>query len=260
MWDPQVYQRYGDERSRPFFDLIGRVYAERPARVVDAGCGPGTLTATLARRWPAARISGFDSSAEMIAAARELGSDVDFAVADVLDWTPDPDVDVIVSNAVLQWVPGHRDLLARWAAALKPGGWIAYQVPGNFSGSSHLLARELNESPEWRPRLGPAVRDDIPVAEPAEYARDLLAYGLAGDVWETTYLHQLPAADDVHPVLRWMEGTALRPVKAALGGDPGLWQAYREQLTGKLEKAYPVESGVVIFPFRRIFVVGRKGL
>ena len=50
MWDPDQYQRFGDERSRPFFDLVGRVAAADPAVVVDLGCGPGPLTAALARR------------------------------------------------------------------------------------------------------------------------------------------------------------------------------------------------------------------
>ena len=69
MWDPAVYHRYGRERSRPFFDLVARIRADRPREVVDLGCGSGELTATLAERWPEARVTGLDSSPEMIAAA-----------------------------------------------------------------------------------------------------------------------------------------------------------------------------------------------
>ena len=60
MWDPAVYRRYGDERSRPFFELVGRIRVERPRTVVDLGCGPGDLTATLPGRWPGARVVGRD--------------------------------------------------------------------------------------------------------------------------------------------------------------------------------------------------------
>src|SRR5690606_21970444 len=112
--DPDTYARYGDERSRPFHDLLARVRAESPAYVVDAGCGSGELTAVLARRWPQAEILGFDSSPAMIAKARELDAGVRFAVADVTTWHPDRPVDVIVSNAVLQWVPEHSKVVERW--------------------------------------------------------------------------------------------------------------------------------------------------
>lgn len=70
LWDPAQHWVFAGERSRPFFELGGRVGAEAPARVVDLGCGHGELTATLARRRPGASIEGIDSSAEMIDAAR----------------------------------------------------------------------------------------------------------------------------------------------------------------------------------------------
>ncbi len=72
MWDPAQYLRFADERSRPFFDLLGRVGAEHPRLVADLGCGPGQLTLALASRWPDAQVLGIDSSAEMIERASAL--------------------------------------------------------------------------------------------------------------------------------------------------------------------------------------------
>jgi len=131
MWDPAQYQHFGDERSRPFFDLLGRVGAQAPGSVADLGCGPGTLTATLTRRWPKAEVLGIDSSAEMIEAARAQPAQprLRFDLGDVREWEPEGAVDVIVSNAVLQWVPDQFSVLARWAAFLTAGGWLAFQVP-----------------------------------------------------------------------------------------------------------------------------------
>lgn len=259
MWDPTSYLRYGDERSRPFHDLIARVPADRPAEVVDLGCGPGTLTAGLVDRWPGARIRGLDSSPEMIDKARELGSNVDFVVGDVTDWVPGPDVSVVVSNAVLQWVPGHEELLLRWAAALNPGGWLAVQVPGNFDAASHRALRALAAEPRWRDRVAPELRAD-PVREPVDYAALLAGAGCQVDAWETTYVHLLPARDGVdHPVLTWMDGTALRPVRAALAGDGRAWTDFRSALGERLAETYPVQDGQVYFPFRRVFFVARVG-
>ncbi|MFE9655424.1 trans-aconitate 2-methyltransferase [Micromonospora sp. NPDC006431] len=269
MWDPSTYLRYGDERSRPFHDLLARVPAERPRAVVDLGCGPGTLTATLAGRWPDSRISGLDSSAEMIARARAqsrvrslaatgtLAESLSFAVGDVRSWRPEPDVDVVVCNAVLQWVPGHQELLVRWAAELPSWAWLAFQVPGNFAAPSHRALREVAGRDRWRDTLAPLLRE-APVDDPVDYAALLAGAGCAVDAWETTYVHLLPAAAGAdHPVLSWMDGTALRPVRAAL--DAAGWADFRAELGVRLAQAYPVRQGQVYFPFRRIFVVARTG-
>jgi trans-aconitate 2-methyltransferase len=254
MWDPAVYRRFGAERSRPFADLVARIGAERPRAVVDLGCGPGELTATLAERWPGAGVTGVDSSPEMIARASSLGAPVDFRLGDVRDWQPGPDVDVLVSNATLQWVPGHDALLARWARALPAGAWLAVQVPGNFDAPSHRALREVARSTPFATAAGDVVRD-APVDDAAGYARLLTGAGAAVDAWETTYVHLLPASAAEHPVLRWMEGTALRPVRAAL--DDAAWREFRAVLGARLATAYPARDGLVAFPFRRVFVVAR---
>ncbi|GAA2654009.1 trans-aconitate 2-methyltransferase [Paractinoplanes durhamensis] len=253
MWDPAVYRRFGAERSRPFVDLTARIDAVRPRAVVDLGCGPGELTLTLAERWPEARVTGVDSSAEMIDKAVGHGGPAWFQLGDVREWKPGPDVDVLITNATLQWVDGHRELLARWATELPPGAWLAMQVPGNFDAPSHRLLRQVAA------RFDVAhVTREAPVDDPAGYADLLMAAGAQVDAWETTYLHLLPVADEEHPVLRWMEGTALRPVKAALGENA--WQDFRADLGRELAAAYPVAHGHVAFPFRRIFVVARTAL
>jgi trans-aconitate 2-methyltransferase len=258
MWDPAVYRRFGSERSRPFFDLVGQVGADRPRAVADLGCGPGELTAALAERWPQARVSGVDSSPEMIAQARGAGYPrVDFAIGDVRDWRPGPDVDVLVTNATLQWVPGHAELLGRWARELPAGAWLAMQVPGNFAAPSHRALRDVARRPEFAAGTGDVVRDE-PVSDAADYASLLTGAGAAVDAWETTYVHLLPAAGAEHPVLRWMEGTALRPIRAALDDDG--WHRFRAALGAELVAAYPARHGVVAFPFRRVFVVARTAL
>ncbi len=255
MWDPTTYLRYGDERGRPFSDLLARVGAVKPAEVVDLGCGPGTLTVGLAQRWPAARVIGLDSSPEMIDAARALDSTVEFDVADVRDWHAGPDIDVVLANAVLQWVPDHCDLLTRWAGELKSGGYLAFQVPGNFTAPSHLAIRAVAQHARWRDRALAGLRDPASVLDPQEYAARLTAGGATVDAWETTYVHLLPVRGDTHPVLAWLEGTALRPVRDSLDDED--WAAFRAQVQDRLVAAYPVRDGIVYFPFRRIFVVAR---
>jgi trans-aconitate 2-methyltransferase len=256
-WDPAVYLRYAGERARPFIDLLGRVHAEAPSSVVDLGCGEGTMTATLAERWPTARVTGVDSSPEMLAAAAvsAVPGRVEFTAGDVRDWTPAGPVDVVVSNAVLHWVPDHGRLLTDWAGWLAPGGWLAVQVPGNFRAPTHALLADLCHSPRWASRLADAAPRPDAVLEPAGYFDVLAAAGLSPDVWETTYLHVLTDSD---PVLGWVRSTVLRPVLGLLGDDEAAAE-FTAEYAAALRAAYPARpDGTTLLPFRRVFAVATR--
>ena len=109
MWDPAVYHRFGDERSRPFHDLVARIGARQPRQIIDLGCGPGELTAGLAQRWPGAGITGLDSSPEMIERANADNQDerATYEVADVSTWVPDGQVDAARRQQHERRVAGH---------------------------------------------------------------------------------------------------------------------------------------------------------
>jgi trans-aconitate 2-methyltransferase len=249
MWDPEKYLTFADHRSRPFYELIARIGAESPRRVVDLGCGPGNLTSTLSARWPNAVIEALDSSEEMVAAARTRG--IDARVGDVATWEPAPDTDVVITNAVLQWVPDHASVLRRWASTLPSGAWIALQVPGNFDAPSHVLVRELVRK-SWQSRLASVMlREEDAVFTPSGYASILS--DCAVDAWETTYTQVLTGED---AILEWITGTALRPVKAEL--TDAEWAEFRAELAPMLRAAYPRRpDGRTWFPFRRIFTVAQ---
>lgn len=257
-WDPARYGSYANERARPFFDLLARVAADAPEHVVDLGCGTGELTATLAGRWPGAQVTGIDSSTQMLAAARRTAEAfgegrLRFERADIATWRGAGDADVIVSNAALQWVPEHRELLGGWAAAMPAQAWLAFQVPGNFAAPSHRLMRELAASRRWRDKLDGVLRHDGAVDDPDAYLRLLHGAGLSGDAWETTYLHVLDGAD---PVLEWVRGTGLRPVLQAL--TPADAVRFEAEYGALLRDAYPRTDHGTVFPFRRVFTVGHR--
>jgi trans-aconitate 2-methyltransferase len=253
-WDPVQYGRYADERSRPFFDLIRRIDADAPRRVIDLGCGPGNLTAVLAERWPGSVVEGIDSSPEMIEQAQaRRDSRITFRLRDVADFAVPPDGDVVVSNATLQWVPRHQDLLRQWASDLPPGGWLAFQVPGNFDAPSHRLMRDVAHLPRWSAQLGRVLRHHDAVWSAPRYADLLLEAGLLVDAWETTYVHVLTGPD---PVLEWVRGTGLRPVLAALSPDEAA--EFEAEYAPRLRQAYPQRPYGTLFPFHRVFAVARR--
>jgi trans-aconitate 2-methyltransferase len=249
-WDPDRYLAYADERGRPFVELLARIEAAEPHDVVDLGCGPGNLTGLLRARWPEARIRGLDSSPEMIDRARVAEPRIEFGVADLRSWATGADqVDVLVSNATLQWVPGHLDLLPSLAGHLRSGGWLAFQVPGNFGEPSHTIRTELAAEPPYD-----AHTRDVAVPsshDPVVYLEALTRLGMNVDAWETTYLHVLTGPD---PVFTWVSGTGARPTLQALPDD--LRPGFEAQFKRRLRAAYPERDGRVVLPFRRVFVVG----
>lgn len=255
-WDPDRYLAFADERGRPFVDLIARIDATDPRVVVDLGCGPGNLTSLLAGRWPAAVVTGVDSSAAMVRAASDspAAERVVFHNADLRDWLRDAEpgsVDVLVSNATLQWLPEHLGLLPALVAAVRPGGWLAFQVPGNHVAPSHTLLAELAAEPPYTEHTAGTAR--VGAHDAVTYLRALQAEGCEVDAWETTYLHVLHGED---PVFAWISGTGARPILQSLPDD--LRPAFEAEYKARLRAAYPDHGSGVVLPFRRIFAVARR--
>lgn len=249
-WDPLRYLSFADERGRAFVELVSRVGAEVPTTVVDLGSGPGTFTALLAQRWPEARVIGVDSSPTMVEFAAKESPEVEFVQADLHRWEPAEPIDVLISNATLHWVPGHLKLLPRLARAVVPGGWFAFQVPGNFNEPSHTIRQDLEASPEFAPYVQYVSRGEAHDAH--TYLRTLTDLGCTVDAWETTYLHVLHGRD---PVFEWVAATSAQPVLEALPVD--IRSRFEREFKKRLNDAYPPHNGTVILPFRRVFVVAR---
>lgn len=251
-WDPRLYLTFADARSRPAADLLARVPLDAATRAMDLGCGPGNSTALIAARYPHARLAGIDSSSAMIEAARSALPHASFAVGDFEAYSPTPDTDLIVANAAFQWSPDPVGLSARLLAALRPGGWLAIQVPQNYDQPSHRVIAETVASGPWAAALaGVATYDPGGFARDADYVRALRHFADTIDVWTTTYVHILDGPD---PVFTWMSATGLRPFLDALEGP--MRSAFEDAIRIAYASAYPPEpDGRTLFAFRRLFVV-----
>ncbi|WP_369372098.1 methyltransferase domain-containing protein [Promicromonospora sp. Populi] len=248
-WNPGAYLQYTDERSRPFTELVARVPGS-PATVVDLGCGPGHLTAVLRARWPEARVTGVDASPAMIERARAADPATDYVLADLS--TDDHTADLVISNAALQWVPGHRELLTTLAD--RAAQTFAFQVPGNHDAPSHRLLREVAARPPYADVVGPV--EPRATADPAEYLDLLARPGWTVDTWETTYTHVLQGPD---PVLRWISATGAQPTLQTLEAkDPALRAQFEEEFGAALRAAYPERAHGTALAFRRVFAVASR--
>ena len=256
-WDPSVYLRYGDERLRPALDLLARVDADAPARVVDLGCGPGNVSVFLKQRWPGADVLGIDGSAAMLEKARRAAPGCRFAEADFGTWTAEaPEgrgVDVIYSNAALHWLGGHAALLPRLLGQLAPGGTLAVQMPAMYAAPIRALQHEVAANGPWASLLAD-VGGAPPILEPGQYWDILKPIAASLDIWETIYLHALTGEN---AAVQWASGTSLRPFLDPLPED--LRAQFLAAYTEAVAPHYPRRAdGTTLLPFRRLFLVARR--
>lgn len=257
-WSAARYVKFEAQRTRPVHDLLAAVPLEAATYVVDAGCGPGNSTEALTARFPTATVLAFDSSPSMCEEARRRLPQARVEQWRVEEWAhrrgdvADPRPDVILSNAVLQWVPDHAALLPKLVERLAPGGVLALQLPDNLGERSHVLMEEIAAEPEWASLLASAAASRTPIESAEWYVRLLRPRCVEVVVWRTTYYHEL--RDGISGIVEWMRGTGLRPFLEPLDdqGRARFLEAYHR----KLETVYaPLDNGSVLFAMPRLFVV-----
>jgi len=257
-WDPAQYNRFQREREQPFFDLLALVHRRPGMRIVDLGCGTGTLTRTLHEQLAAHETIGLDRSDSMLARSRVevqpegLSFRTGTIESFVSQMSPLPTWDLIFSNAALHWVEDHETLIPRLAALLAPSGQIAFQVPAQHEDPTHTVAEELTTLEPFASAFG-GWRRPQPVLTPDDYARLLYRCGFGDPKVELiVYPHVLPGREDV---VEWVKGTLLTEYKRHLPDDlhDRFVDEYRERLFAQLEARQPF-----FYPFKRILCWGQR--
>ncbi len=253
-WNPELYARFADERARPVHDLLARVPLASPERIVDLGCGAGASTAPLLARWPGCDVLGIDTSPAMIAEARAKVPGARYEIADGSTWTPEAPVDLVFSNATLQWIPDHPTLLPRLMGWLKPGGVLAVQMPDNLDEPSHASMRAVAAEEPFAERLEDAAGARTKLLGYEETWDVLAPQASAVDMWRTTYVHPLMGAAKIVEMVR---STGLKPFVDPL--DEVTRADYLARYTARIAAAYPAcHDGRVMFRFPRLFFVAVK--
>lgn len=250
-WNPERYEKFSGPRLQPGIDLIARMTPPSEGAIVDLGCGTGTLTALLGERFGVGRLSGLDSSPEMIAKARERHPEIDWHQGDISSWHADQPLAAIYSNAAMHWLPDHERLFPRLLDELVPGGVLAIQMPRPYQQDSFRLLVELARQAEWREVVQEPRR---PVSQPTDYFDLLAPIAASVEIWQTDYLQVLDPPD---AVFEYARSTMLLPIVEGLAeADAARFsQAYRSALA----EAYgTLHQGKTLYPFNRLFILARK--
>jgi trans-aconitate 2-methyltransferase len=251
-WDPNLYLKFTDHRLRPAVDLLARVPLAAAATIYDLGCGPGNVTKLIAERWPKAKLTGVDSSPDMLEKARAIQG-ISWQHADLNTWRPEAPADLVYSNAAFHWLDDHERLFPHLFAQVKSGGFLAVQMPRQHLNPTHQILFALAREADWRSVALAAIREN-PAHSPQHYY-DWLGEGAAAlDIWETEYLHVL---EGENAVLNWVMGSVARPVLDRL--DTGRQKEFLRLYGERLTAAYPPRpDGKTLLPFRRIFMVAQR--
>ncbi|KAK4224172.1 putative trans-aconitate 2-methyltransferase [Podospora fimiseda] len=264
-WSPNQYLLFKQARGRAIDDLIaylGRSLPTAPSRIIDLGCGPGNSTQCLVAQFPAAKISGVDSSPAMIDAAKQTLPSLEFSQADLASYNPpvskDQEPTLLFSNAVFHWLPSNTRIptISRLLRTLHHGGALALQVPDNFNEPSHRAMRETASSAEFASYYEGKPKPELDPIEPAaEFYNALRGDCEHVEIWQTHYQHVLENHGDM---VEWVRGTGLMPFLSRLPeNDAGDARGrFLEEYRKRLEEYYGVlKDGRVVLTYPRLFVV-----
>ncbi|AGK95537.1 methyltransferase domain-containing protein [Clostridium pasteurianum] len=250
-WNSVQYLKFENERTQPAIDLANRINIDNPKKVLDIGCGPGNSTQVLAQRFPNAYILGVDNSLNMIETAKKNYPKLYFMSCDVSKDLSmlDNDFDIIFSNACLQWIPNHNELLKNIIGLLKPDGILAIQIPMNYEEPIHKIIQEVSTSEKWKSEFpNPRVFYNL---TQSQYFDLLSEISSDFSMWETIYCHKLKSHNGI---IEWYRGTGLRPYLNILSDEKK--KAFEEDIFKRVVKEYPTQkNGNIIFRFPRFFFI-----
>jgi len=253
-WNPDLYMQFKSERTQPSIDLIARINQVEPKSIIDIGCGPGNSTQVLVNRWPKSQITGLDSSTAMIKKAKQDYPNQEWIVADALTYESEIKYDIVFSNAVIQWIPNHEELLMRFHGMLSDSGLVAIQIPLFWDMPLGKIIKNTAKDYRWKTQTE-GVSDLFTIHNYSFYYDHLSELFNSIEIWETQYFHILNSHVSI---LEMMRSTGLKPFLDKLDDDSEK-NEFEEEVLEKIKNAYPIQKkGKVLLPFKRLFFIGHK--
>lgn len=249
-WNPIQYEKFLKDRTQPAIDLANRLEEFAPNSILDLGCGPGNSTKVLIDKFPTAKIIGADNSDEMLKKARELYPDIEFIYLDANGDLNEVNekFDIVFSNACIQWLPNHNELLPKLMTLLKPNGILAIQIPMQREHPAHIIINELVNTTKWNDKITPRQYNNLTTEE---YFDVLSHISSNFEIWETTYCHRMPSYESI---IEWYKGTGLRPYLEQLTENDS--KEFINDVYSKLKHQYKVQNnGEILFRFPRLFFI-----
>lgn len=253
-WQPDLYLQFKSERTQPSIDLVSKINQVNPKRIIDIGCGPGNSTQILAQKWPKSKIVGIDSSASMIEKAKQDYPNQEWIIANASSYESEMKFDIVFSNAVIQWIPNHEELLIKFHNLLSDEGVVAVQVPQFWDMPLGKIIDNIANDTRWKDQTD-GVSELLTIHNHSFYYDILSDLFNVIELWETHYIHVL---ENHLAILEMMRSTGLKPYLERLVNESDK-KEFEEAVLNDIRKAYSIQkNGKVLLPFNRLFFMGRK--
>ena len=253
-WNPDLYLKFDKERIQPTIDLVSRIDFDSPSKIIDIGCGPGNSTQILAQRWPKSQISGVDNSQAMIDKASYDFPNQDWKLLDAGTDEIKDKYDIVFSNATIQWIPNHNDLLEKFKNILTDKGIMAIQLPLFFEMPLGQSIARISKENRWS-AITENVNDLFTIHDYSEYYDILSKLFKTIEIWESNYVHIM---DSQYSILEMIRSTGLRPYLNKLDNDVDKLD-FEEKVLTDIKNYYPLQkNGKVLFPFKRLFFIAKN--
>lgn len=254
-FDGKKYEKASSHQKEWGERIIEELALQGTERILDLGCGDGTLTAQLSGLVPNGEVVGIDASQGMIEAARpKQGGNLRFILMDIDNLEFDREFEIVFSNATLHWVKDHRNLLGNVLHVLCPGGVARFNFAGDGNCSfffkvvreSMALARfaKYFEQFTW-PWYMPAVEDYRTLAKDAGFH--------SAEVWGENADRYFP---DTETLIKWVDQPSLVPFMACIAEQDKI--SFRDFVVGRMIEETRQTDGRCFETFRRINLLAHK--
>jgi len=260
-WSPQQYNKFQQQRTAPFNELLNLVKRRDHTRFIDLGCGTGETDVLILTKFPDSDVLGCDNSLEMLEKARNLQKSypgkLKFEFTDIQNlpakYFTQPKFDVLISNAALHWIPNHSHLIPHLLNLIDSGsGQVAIQVPTNLTQEFYVMLDKTADLPIFDAHLK-GWRRKWELLEMDEYANILWRAGFKDIlIYEKVFPHVL---EEPSQVVEWIKGSGMLAYTSKLPSH--LHDKYAEEFLQKILEKHPKQQEL-LFPFRRLFIYGSK--
>ncbi len=254
-FDGEKYKKASTHQRQWGEKLIAELHLTGGERILDLGCGDGTVTAQIADLVPNGSVLGIDTSEGMIASAHQhTRANLAFKLLDINKIDFHEEFDVVFSNATLHWVKDHRLLLGNVNTALATGGIARFNfaVDGNCS---HLY-KVLGDVMARDKFTGYFHLFDWPWYMPTidEYSRLVSEFDFQdAKVWGENADRFFP---NVEAMVRWIDQPSLVPFLARIAQIDK--RNFRDAVVQRMTAEICQDDGRCFETFRRVNLLARK--
>lgn len=248
------YMKFIESRTRCGKDLLVQLPLRLSGKIVDLGCGPGNSTELLIQRYPDSKISGMDSSSDMIRLAIERCPSIEFEVSDLRTYLPpDKDICLYFASMTFQWVPGNEriPIIKRLLEAQPPGARFAMCMPAPHGRLFHQAMVDIALDGPWRDILAAHKTTYDPAPAPSDLYNALKPLCSDIDIW---HIDQQNHFQDHAEAAECFSSTGLRPFLEPLNEE---WRIeFTNRYVNRLKLDYPAqEDGSALIGFPTLYAI-----